>query len=157
MAAASILRTFVLSLSDSYLSAVELSTTSEEIEDLSALVAEIHAVVSSAKALVTWSCRDAAQECREACGGHGFLKGARLGDIKTIIDPCVTYEGDNNVLLHQTSNWLLRQWQELNQGNGLTTPLGSCQFFSRYREIEGYHFQMKNPQELINNECKNFE
>lgn len=34
MAAAAILRTFVLSLSDSYLSAVELSTTSEEIEDL---------------------------------------------------------------------------------------------------------------------------
>lgn len=120
-------------------------------------MAEIHAVVSSAKALVTWSCRDAAQECREACGGHGFLKGARLGDIKTIIDPCVTYEGDNNVLLHQTSNWLLRQWQELNQGNGLTTPLGSCQFFSRYREIEGYHFKMKNPQELINKECKNLD
>ncbi|XP_066246349.1 peroxisomal acyl-coenzyme A oxidase 3 isoform X1 [Euwallacea similis] len=149
MAVAVILRTFVLSFSDTYLSAVELSTTSKEIEDLSAMVSEIHAVVSSAKALVTWSCRDAVQECREACGGHGFLKSARLGDIRTTIDPCVTYEGDNNVLLQQTSNWLLRQWQSLCQDNNLATPLKSCEFFRRHQDIGSYKFRCGSPQELL--------
>jgi hypothetical protein len=40
-----------------------------------ASVSEIHAMVSATKPLVTWTCRDTIQECREACGGHGYLKG----------------------------------------------------------------------------------
>ncbi|CAH1121403.1 unnamed protein product [Ceutorhynchus assimilis] len=150
MAAAAVLRTFVQSFTDTYLSVVELSTTSKEIEHLNDMVSEVHAIVSSAKAIVTWSCRDAVQECREACGGHGFLKSARLGDLRNINDPCVTYEGDNNVLLQQNSNWLLRQWQALCQGNGLRTPLGSCKYLERRREIEMYRFNTKCPQELLN-------
>jgi hypothetical protein len=43
-----------------------------------ARVSEIHAMVSAAKPLVTWTCRDITQECREACGGHGYLKGFLL-------------------------------------------------------------------------------
>lgn len=118
------------------------------------MVSEIHAIVSSAKAVVTWACRDTVQECREACGGHGFLKSARLGDLRTTIDPCVTYEGDNNVMLQQTSNWLLRQWQTLCQGNNLATPLGSCKFLEQFRNIDTYKFSAHNPQELLNERCK---
>lgn len=36
---------------------------------------EIHAVSSCTKPIAAWTCRDAIQECREACGGHGYLKG----------------------------------------------------------------------------------
>ena len=36
---------------------------------------EIHAISSASKPLSTWLARDAAQECREACGGHGYFKG----------------------------------------------------------------------------------
>jgi len=43
-----------------------------------ARVSEIHAMVSATKPLVTWTCRDTVQECREACGGHGYLKGLVL-------------------------------------------------------------------------------
>lgn len=41
---------------------------------------EIHALSSAAKPICTWSVRDVIQECREACGGHGYLKCARLGE-----------------------------------------------------------------------------
>lgn len=37
--------------------------------------AEIHAISSGVKPLTSWTTRDAIQECREACGGHGYLKG----------------------------------------------------------------------------------
>lgn len=43
------------------------------------MVSEIHVIISAAKPSITFTCRDAIQECREACGGFGFLNSARLG------------------------------------------------------------------------------
>lgn len=37
--------------------------------------AEMHALISATKPLSTWSAQTAIQDCREACGGHGYLKG----------------------------------------------------------------------------------
>ena len=36
---------------------------------------EIHAMSSAIKPICTWAARDAIQDCREATGGHGYLKG----------------------------------------------------------------------------------
>lgn len=46
---------------------------------------EMHALSSAAKPVCTWTVRDVIQESREACGGHGYLKCARLGEFVVTI------------------------------------------------------------------------
>lgn len=54
--------------------------------------AEIHAISSAAKPLAGWLARDAIQECREACGGHGYLRAAGIGPLRDDNDSNCTYE-----------------------------------------------------------------
>lgn len=73
---------------------------------------------------------------REACGGHGYLKAANLGELRNNHDACVTYEGDNNVLGQQASNWLIRQWE-----NGVESPAGTANFINNRKEIFSFNFE----------------
>lgn len=47
----------------------------ENSESLPAIGMEIHALSSATKPLCGWTTRDTIQDCRESCGGHGYLKG----------------------------------------------------------------------------------
>ncbi|XP_058806561.1 peroxisomal acyl-coenzyme A oxidase 3 [Phymastichus coffea] len=128
LAAACVFRIFMSEFTNVYLENVEKSMEGANIPNLSQIVSEIHCIVSAIKPLITWTCRDAIRECREACGGHGYHKAAALGDMAVNHEPTVTYEGDNNVLVQQTSNWILRQWNNLQNGSTIVGPLASVGF-----------------------------
>lgn len=135
LAAACVLKIAANSLSDVYLKTVEKSQAdSNAFEVLTQIVSELHALVSSSKALFTWTTRDAIQEARECCGANGYLKSANLGELRNNHDATVTYEGDNNVLLQQASNWLLKQWSGV-----VESPLGIASFITRREEILQRH------------------
>lgn len=64
----------------------------------------IHVLSSGLKAAATWGRVEILQQCRECCGGQGFLAANKIGPMKTDMDVDVTFEGDNTVMMQQVSS-----------------------------------------------------
>lgn len=62
---------------------------------------------------------------------------AGLNDLRCANDANCTYEGDNNVLMQQTSNWLVNIWSNLlnENENCCDTPLGTIEFLKDANDI----------------------
>lgn len=114
-----------------------------------AMGAEIHALSSAAKPLAGWIAKDGIQECREICGGHGYLSVAGFGDLRNNNDANLTYEGDNNVLIQQTSNWLLQLWSRNDSKDFGKTPLGTVEFLSRWKKISAEKFSATKKSDIM--------
>ena len=64
------------------------------------------------KALGTWHGTRTIQECREACGGAGYLSINRFAALKADTDVFTTFEGDNHVLLQLVAKGLLTDYAD---------------------------------------------
>ena len=58
----------------------------------------LHRLLSGLKAFVSWNTFEGLEECRQACGGHGYLKYAGISQIVLDYSPRCIYEGDNGIL-----------------------------------------------------------
>jgi acyl-CoA oxidase len=74
----------------------ELNTKGE-----SRRLAEVHALSSGLKACSSWDCIAGVEECRKACGGHGYSAYAGIGHIWANGVASQTYEG---IILYRWSN-----------------------------------------------------
>ncbi|GEL95944.1 acyl-CoA dehydrogenase family protein [Cellulomonas composti] len=77
--------------------------TPEGREDLETLAAAL-------KPASTWGAMRTIQECREACGGAGYLAENRLVGLHQDLDVYVTFEGDNTVLHQLVGKRLLTEY-----------------------------------------------
>jgi acyl-CoA oxidase len=68
---------------------------------------KIETQVAGLKAVITWFANDTIQECREACGGKGYLLENRIADLKGDVDIFTTFEGDNTVLLQLAAKGIM--------------------------------------------------
>ncbi|XP_029043115.1 peroxisomal acyl-coenzyme A oxidase 3 [Osmia bicornis bicornis] len=110
---------------------------------------EIHVLSSATKPLCSWTSRDIIQDCRESCGGHGYLKISRLGELRAENDATCTFEGENNVLIQQTSNWLLNQWSNLLNGKPINSPFGTASFVQDAKDILMQKLSYSNIDEVL--------
>ncbi len=73
---------------------------------------EIETQAAGLKAMATWHTTHAIQECREACGGKGYLAENNFADLKADSDIFTTFEGDNTVLLQLVAKGLLTEFKQ---------------------------------------------
>ena len=76
---------------------------------------KIETQVAGLKSIITWYANSTIQECREACGGKGYLIENQIADLKGDVDIFTTFEGDNHVLLQLAAKGVLSEFKsELN-------------------------------------------
>jgi len=72
----------------------------------------IETLAAGLKSKATWHATKTIQECREACGGKGYLKENRFADLKGDSDIFTTFEGDNTVLMQLVAKGLLTEFKQ---------------------------------------------
>ncbi|KAI8141427.1 acyl-CoA dehydrogenase/oxidase [Fennellomyces sp. T-0311] len=80
------------------------------------LLADLHSSSSGLKSLTTTMAVEGMEECRRACGGHGYSMFSGLGLFYQDYLPNVTFEGDNYVLTQQTARYLLKSFRNVVAG-----------------------------------------
>lgn len=85
-------QTYALHFALRYLTQRFIDKTPDEMQEIEALAAGL-------KAYTTWHTTATLQECREACGGKGYLSENRIDALKNDTDVYTTFEGDNTVLM----------------------------------------------------------
>jgi acyl-CoA oxidase len=97
--------TYALHFALKYLTARFLAKTEEDGQEIEALAAGL-------KAYTTWFTTDTLQECREACGGKGYLSENRIDALKNDTDVYTTFEGDNIVLMQLVAKNRLTEFRQ---------------------------------------------
>lgn len=72
---------------------------------------EVETLAAGLKAYATWANHDSLQECRECCGGQGYMAVNRFADFKADTDIFCTFEGDNTVLMQLVAKSLLADYR----------------------------------------------
>ena len=98
-------KTYAVHFALQYLTNRFLNKTEEEMQEIEALAAGM-------KSYSTWSTRDILQECREACGGKGYLSENRIDALKNDTEIYTTFEGDNTVLMQLVAKNRLSEFRK---------------------------------------------
>ncbi|UXX78507.1 acyl-CoA dehydrogenase family protein [Reichenbachiella carrageenanivorans] len=96
---------YALHFSLQYLTERFLSRTEDDMQEIEALAAGL-------KSFTTWHATQALQECREACGGKGYLSENRIDRLKNDTDVYTTFEGDNTVLMQLVAKSRLSEFKK---------------------------------------------
>ena len=71
---------------------------------------QLESLAAGMKATATWHSIDTIQQCRESCGGAGYMAVNRFAALKADIDIFTTFEGDNTVLILLAARGLLTDY-----------------------------------------------
>jgi len=103
-------KTYALSFAQAELVG-ELHEVQTECTDDDAARRKLETFAAALKAVSTWHATKTIQDCREACGGAGYLAENQVAGLKADTDVFTTFEGDNTVLLQLVAKTLLTNFQ----------------------------------------------
>ncbi len=107
-----------------YVYDVTLTHIMKEYSDTTVLdKRKIETQVAGLKSIITWFANNTIQECREACGGKGYLMENQITDLKGDVDIFTTFEGDNHVLLQLAAKGVLSEFNSEFNSAGFTAVL----------------------------------
>jgi acyl-CoA oxidase len=98
---------------------VERRLVSGDASITKTVVADIHATTSALKSYITTFTADGIEDCRKACGGHGFLVCSGLVELSNTYLQSCTVEGDNQMLPQQVIKVLLKLVGAIRSGQDL--------------------------------------
>ncbi|KAI9097159.1 acyl-CoA dehydrogenase/oxidase C-terminal [Phlyctochytrium arcticum] len=87
----------------------ELTTILEQLK-------EMHGTSAGLKAFSTWSTLNIIDQCRQACGGHGYSSYTGLASLYSDFAVHCTWEGDNTILSLQGGRYLISCYREAKAG-----------------------------------------
>ncbi len=96
---------YALHFSLRYLTERFLNRTEADMQEIEALAAGI-------KSFATWNTTHTLQECRECCGGKGYLSENRIDRLKNDSEIYTTFEGDNTVLMQLVAKSRLTEFKQ---------------------------------------------
>ncbi|KAL9940564.1 hypothetical protein V8E36_000052 [Tilletia maclaganii] len=125
------------------------NTAKLEKGDLS-LLADMHATSSGLKSYTSIASAQAIEDCRRACGGHGFSLAAGLPTQYANYLPTVTWEGDSYMLTQQTANYLFKTMRALKAGKAPKEETITTDCMLRYlRRSKGERADVKFTGDLL--------
>lgn len=83
-------------------------------------VTDVHSSSSALKSFTTTVAADGMEDCRKACGGHGFLECSGLPELITTYLQNPTVEGDNHMLPQQVVKVLLKLVQAVQKEDDIS-------------------------------------
>ena len=103
----------------------------EELHPGSDLLADLHATSCALKALSSTIAAQGLEDCRRACGGHGYSSFSGIGSWYADYLPTTTWEGDNYMLTQQVSRYLLKSARSVLKGNAAKNQ--TTEFLTEFR------------------------
>ena len=113
-------------------------------------IREIETLAAGLKSYATWFTTETLQECREACGGKGYLWENEFADLKADSDIFTTFEGDNTVLMQLVARGRLSAFQNEFNEDGMVGLLRyiSARFITPGAIQNSLSFASTNPEHL---------
>lgn len=109
-------KSYALDFALTFLTKRYVNRTEEDIREIETLAAGL-------KSYSTWFTTETIQECREACGGKGYLAENRFAELKADSDIFTTFEGDNTVLMQLVAKGLLSEFRQEFHNEGYVAVL----------------------------------
>ncbi|KAI8379209.1 acyl-CoA dehydrogenase/oxidase C-terminal [Radiomyces spectabilis] len=96
----------------------------KDLEQVLEMLKETHSTSAGLKAFCTWNCLNTIEQCRQACGGHGYSAYTGLAGMYQDFAVQCTWEGDNTILTLQAGRYLISSFNEAMKGKTLSPGVG---------------------------------